>query len=49
MSSISKKIKSQPVYNKKGNVIGGSIKLQDCCLEPGVTYHITINRIYENV
>lgn len=39
---MNKNIKSQPIYNNKGHVVGGSIKLQDKCLEPGCVYQITI-------
>jgi hypothetical protein len=37
-------IKAQPVYlaNRK---IGGSIKVQNVCLEPGVVYEITIKKL----
>lgn len=37
-------IKAQKVYlkNKK---IGGSIKIQNVCIEPGAIYEITINKI----
>ena len=41
--TIEKIIKAQPVYlanHKKG----GSIKLQDVCLEPGQRYCITIKK-----
>lgn len=41
---MNKQIKSQPIYNKKGYIIGGSIKLQDKCLEPGCVYNITIQK-----
>jgi len=42
---IIKEIKAQKVVNKKGYVCGGTIKVQDICLEPGVKYKITINKI----
>lgn len=42
---ITKEIKAQKVVNKKGYICGGTIKVQDICLEPGVKYKITINKI----
>ena len=42
---IIKEIKAQKVVNKKGYVSGGTIKVQDICLEPGVKYKVTINQI----
>ena len=42
---IIKEIKAQKVVNKKGYVCGGTIKVQDICLEPGVIYQITIKRV----
>ena len=42
------KVKAQPVYNSKGYVVSGQIKVQSQALEPGVHYEVVFIKIKNN-
>lgn len=44
MGAIVKTIKAQKTY-LANRVNGGSLKMQDACLEPGATYMVTITKV----